>query len=595
MPPRRVLSKHGKTLSEHGRRRAGKAPPAPPDEAVDEILEAAAIPGMADAGSAGDPMAAIMALLGASPEAAPPPRLTKKDAARQLLRIKNAEETLAGFAQEMRHIYTPPERLNDPFPSYQLELIRQLQWVLDTPGARLLVTMPPRHLKTTLASHLLPAYALGKHPRWQIMQVTYGQEFARDFGKMVKRIVDDPLYKQTFDNTRVDPSASANDKWATTDGGWYFSVGIGGVATGRGANLLIIDDPIKNREDAESILYRNKVWQEYVATFSTRHLEGGRTVVILTRWHPDDLAGRLMASENWTTEGWRHVNFQAIRTIDTEIEIPRHDLPPEDPRHLTKEQYHAAPGHARMAKLSKEVALWPEVYPLDRLRRQKALDEREFEALYQQSPFIKGGNLIKDSWWQWFDRDELLYQQLRICAPMGIKLQRLVIGVDTAFKDKETNDPSVFATIGLAETGDIYIADIIRQRLLYPDLKRLAIQTNARLRGRGLAGFYIEDKASGQSLIQDLKREPGLSVIPHKMPGDKVAKTRSVSPLIEGGRVYLPREAPWLEEFVQECTAFPNATHDDQVDALTIALDAISRISLTDVPQDFAAPLTAGY
>jgi predicted phage terminase large subunit-like protein len=207
---------------------------------------------------------------------------------------------------------------------------------------------------------------------------------------------------------------------------------------------------------------------------------------------------------------------------------------------------------------------------LEDLERRERLNPREFASLYQQSPFIQGGNLIRSQWWRTYPSDMRPEQ-----------FTSLIIAADTAFKAKSTSDYSVMMTMGLDKSGDIYIVDVHRERYEFPDLKRKMIMLNNQWRGRGLRGIYIEDKASGQSLLQELKRESGVSVIPYKISTDKVTRLSAVLPLIEGGRVLLPDNAPWLDAFHDECQTFPAGTHDDQIDALSIGLDVLARTPQT--------------
>ena len=203
------------------------------------------------------------------------------------------------------------------------------------------------------------------------------------------------------------------------------------------------------------------------------------------------------------------------------------------------------------------------------------LNPREFASLYQQQPYIQGGNLIRTDWWRSYPDD---------LRPESFTT--LVISADTAFKKSESADYSVFVVAGMDKTGDIYIVDIVRGKYDFPELKQRMIQLNNAWRGRGLRAIYIEDKASGQSLIQELKRESGVSVIPYKVVSDKVARVNAILPLIEGGRVFLPESAGWLDEFADECVSFPNGNHDDQVDAMTIAVDVLSRTSVSPEAYD---------
>ena len=288
-----------------------------------------------------------------------------------------------------------------------------------------------------------------------------------------------------------------------------------------------------------------------------------------TRWHPDDPCGRIIDGADYKEGDWHHITLPAISKRPSQIKLAKYDLPPSDPRFLSKEDCQKTWPQNRFILEDIDTALWPERFPLSYLEKQRRLDPHEFSALFQQEPFVKGGNILKSTWWRIYKRDEL-----------PESFSAIIISADTAFKAKETSDYSVFIVMGITTGGDIYILDVIRDRMEYPELKRRTVIENAKWRGKGLRGFFIEDKASGQSLIQDLRREGGVSVIPVKTHGDKVSRLNSVSPLIEGGRVFIPEAAPWLDIFLDETQSFPTSKHDDQIDALSIGLDAASRMGI---------------
>ncbi|MFM5178048.1 phage terminase large subunit [Aeromonas veronii] len=430
--------------------------------------------------------------------------------------------------------------------------------------------MPPRHSKSSYCTELFPAYYMGRRASRYCMTTAYNSDLASGFGRNVQMIIEDPKFSQVFPDFILNAKATAVDNWRTSEGGAYYSIGVGGTTSGRPATLLIVDDPVKSRIEAESLTQRNRVWDFYTSALDTRlqpEVDGThpKRLVILTRWHPDDLGGRIQNTEEWREGEWLHINFKAIEYQDSGIKVRRDDLPEDHPKYLPTAQLKKGGGNWVYKPM--ETALWPERFPLDWLKKKKRLNERDFEALYQQNPYIKGGNLIKESWWQF-------YTELP-------EMSALIIGVDTAFKTNERSDYSVMLVAGLSRAGDIYVLDVHRGKWAFPDLKRKMLQLNAMYRGQGLRGFYVEDKASGQSLIQEMRRESGVSVIPYKLPsGDKVTRASLVTPLIEGGRVFLPRSAPWLDEFTLECSQFPNSVNDDQVDALTISLDTLSRYAM---------------
>lgn len=408
---------------------------------------------------------------------------------------------------------------------------------------RLMINMPPRHGKSFLATTLFPIYYMGKKPTREIMSVSYNAELAKTFGRSVRDNLRDPVVQQAFPDIALSDESRAVDMWKTTENGVYYGVGMGGTTTGRGANLLLIDDPVKNRTEAESASSRNATWSYYVSALVNRKQpERDGTppieIIILTRWHPDDIAGRLMETDEWKNNEWMHVVYPALTTD----------------------------------KSGEQLALWPERFPVEDLLKLKKLNEREFTSLFQQSPYVEGGNLIKSTWFHYFAEREQSYESI-------------ILAADTAFKANTRSDYSVIMAAGITRTGDIHILDIYRDRLEYPQLKR-ALQTQyLRWRGKGLRGIYIEDKASGQSILQEL-RMAGLPVLAWGAKGfgnDKVARANSCTPLIEGGRVWLQAGAKWLEDFMTEVVAFPAVKHDDQVDAMTMAIDILSKHAIDNV------------
>lgn len=537
------------------------------------------------------------------------------EVAAHLLAVREASESFGGFVRLMQ-----PDWRSPPFQQEFIEILDALERrEYDT--NRVLINMPPRHAKSALATVLFPAYFMARDPRRYLMSASYNAQLATDFGRQVRHTVTDRRVIQAFPDIGLSKDSSAADVWRTDAGGAYFAVGIGGTTSGRPANCLVIDDPIKSREEAESPTNRRKVWDYYTAALSTRlqpEIDGADPIqiVVLTRWHPDDLGGRLMELDDWKDGLWSHVKFQAIsshqvRIPDAEVAdfIDGEALDPENPfradlaRRTTKSgepflstlvtpedrRNHLTP-HIKTAAetnedgtrtLTVERALWPERFSLPNLNRQRRLNSRDFAALYQQEPYIEGGNIIKETWWQEYSVD-LPPEQF----------QSLIIAADTAFKSKEQSDYSVAIVAGLDIGGDIYILDVFRRKLDFPDLKQALIQLNTRWRGKGLRGLYIEDKASGQSLIQELRRQSGMAVIAHKVVHDKVSRLNAVLPLIQGGRVFLPNRAPWLEEFLKEAVAFPSGPHDDQIDALVIALDALSRTHIS--PDQWVSSIDAG-
>lgn len=476
---------------------------------------------------------------------------------------------------------------------------------LVTPGGNpirnVLINMPPRHAKSFNGTINFPAYCLMRKPFRELMVSAYNNELASTFGRGTREIVTDPKAVRAFKGFELSKETRAVDFWKTKAGGAYYAVGLNGTTTGRGANGLIVDDPYKSREEADSTTQRRKVWDFYTSGLLSRRqpdLQGQPAfqIVTHTRWHPDDMAGRIMETAEFKRGEWMHLNYQGLTKKSSTVYIRRDKLPKDDPRYLpnvtveevatgerkTKsEKLFKSIEHGRVALTDQYTALWPERFPVKWLQEQRiALGDRDFEALYQQNPYILGGNIIKENWFKRYNMDNVPQQ-----------FHALAVTVDTAFKTKAVNDYSVFSVGGVTEQGDIYLLKVFRQKLEFPDLKRKAIAINSIYRGQGLRGMWIEDNASGQSLIQELRSDSGIAVLPWK-PGsnDKVLRATSITPIIEAGRVFIPEEAEWLDDWLAEASAFPSVKHDDQVDSFVMLVDVLSRMVVVGL-KEFHAPI----
>jgi len=299
----------------------------------------------------------------------------------------------------------------------------------------------------------------------------------------------------------------------------YIAAGVGGSIIGEGADLLVIDDPVKNVEEAESKNQRDRVWDWYRTVARTRLQPDASIILIMSRWHQDDLAGRLLelAKTDPKADQWEVLHLKAIEN---------------------------------------EQALWPERYTLDMIEVIKAsIGGRAFESLYQGEPTIAEGNIIKREWLRYYKESP--------------SFNRIIHSWDTAFKAKSSNDYSVCTVWGETQNA-YYLIDVWRGRAEFPELKRIAESLYERDKP---VAVLVEDAASGQSLIQEFQRETRIPLLPVKADRDKVVRTYSVTPLFEAGRVYLPEWAPWLYDYVEELSAFPSGQFDDQVDSTTQALN----------------------
>ncbi len=393
---------------------------------------------------------------------------------------------------------------------------------------RLIVLMPPRHGKSEQISLRFPCWYLAKHPQDYIVQAGYAESIALTHSRQARDIFISPELGRLFPTIRhrperlgqevIMPERQAAHEWGTKQGGSYYAVGIGGGLTGRGFNVGIIDDPVKDEEEAASLTIREKVWDWYQKVFRTRAEPDAAIIVVMTRWHQDDLVGQLLrqAQEDPAADQWRVLHFKAIEN---------------------------------------DQALWPERYPIDVLKNiRSSIGGRAFESLYQGNPTVAEGQIIKREWWQYYEERP--------------PFERIIHSWDTAFKDKTQNDYSVCTIWGEGSNG-YYLIDVWRGKVEFPELERAVIA----LHDRDTPNVVIvEDKASGQSLIQAIQRNTRIPILPVKVDSNKVARANSVTPLIESGRVFLPKNAPWLFDYIEELSAFPNAPHDDQVDSTTQAL-----------------------
>lgn len=393
---------------------------------------------------------------------------------------------------------------------------------------RLLITLPPRNLKSISASVAFPAWYLGHHPDRRVICVSYGRSLTEDLSLKFRRIIGAPWYRALFPAARVDPRKETITEVKFTDGGGRLTTTIGGPLTGRGGSLVIIDDPMKTA-DANSEIARQNVATWFNETLITR-LDDKRTgaiVVIMQRLHVDDLAGHLLRQGGWT-----HLDLPAIADADLTIPVGR-----------------GRTHTFRQGELLQPVRETHTI--LDGLRA--SLGSSAFSAQYLQRPVPAGGNMIKIAWFSRYDGH-----------PVTDHHWKIVTSWDTASKADELNDYSVGIT-ALVKKDVFYILNVVRARLLYPDLKKRIIAEKARWKPDYI---LIEDKGSGTSLLQDL-RGSGVYARPIEPKGDKIVRMSACTAIIESGSVYLPRSAPWLDELESELSAFPLGVHDDQVDALS--------------------------
>lgn len=404
---------------------------------------------------------------------------------------------------------------------------KRVQDVIDGKIKRLMVFLPPRHGKSMSITETLPSFFLGKNPDKRVIVSSYSSELAQRFGRRNRQKIEE-FGKELFD-VEISQEKASQVQWEIKDRlGGMLSVGVGGSVTGSGGDLIILDDPIKNRLEAESLTYRERLWQEWQNTIRTRLQPDGAIIIILTRWHNDDLAGRLMNPEFGEVEDWHVISLPAI--------AEENDL------------LNRKPGEALCPELGFGAA-WAE-------ETKSAVGTYTWAALYQQRPSPLEGALIKRDWWRYYD-------QLPSCS-------FIIQSWDCTFKDLKTSDFVVGQVWGM-QGANRYLLDQVRGRMgITETMNAIRIMSE---KWQQTAGILIEDKANGTAVIELLSMEiPGL--IPVEPHGGKIVRAQAVTPMIEAGNVFLPSpaRAPWILDFIEECAVFPNGKNDDQVDAMTQSL-----------------------
>jgi len=391
---------------------------------------------------------------------------------------------------------------------------------------RLIVCLPPRHSKSEFASTYLPAWMMGLNGALKIIQCTHTAELAVRFGRKVRNLIDSEDFKQIFPNLRLQADNKSAGRWTTNQEGESFYAGVGGAITGRGADLLIIDDP-HSEQDALSPKSMDTAYEWYTSGPRQRLQPGGIIIIVMTRWSTKDLVGRLLKKQSDEyADKWEVIEFPAI--------MPETDNP-----------------------------LWGEYWKKEELLSVKAsLPVAKWNAQWMQNPTAEEGSIVKREWWkEWVGEKVPAYNYV-------------IQSYDTAFSKKETADYSAITTWAIFEHVDdgqpnIILLDAKRVRVDFPELKRLAWDEYKYWEPDCV---LIEAKASGTPLTQELRRM-GIPVTAYSPSRgqDKVARMNSVAPIFESGMVWLPDE-PFADEVREECASFPYGDHDDYVDSMTMAL-----------------------
>jgi predicted phage terminase large subunit-like protein len=397
---------------------------------------------------------------------------------------------------------------------------------------RLIINMPPRHTKSEFASYLLPAWFLGKFPNKKVIQTSHTAELAVGFGRKVRNLVDQDVYRSVFPGVGLQADSKAAGRWATNAGGDYFAIGVGGAVTGKGADLLIIDDPHSEQEAALAEInpdIYDKTYEWYTSGPRQRLQPGGGIVIVMTRWSKRDLTGQVIKAEAQRGgEGWEVIEFPAI-------------LPSGKP-------------------------LWPEFWSQKELEALKfELPNAKWQAQYQQNPISESAAIVKREWWQVWEQED----------PPSCDFE--LVSWDTAFEKTNRSDYSAMTHWGVFykddDTGrsqaNIILLNAFRKRMEFPELKQTAFDY---FRDNEPDATIIEKKASGSPLIYEL-RQAGVPVqefTPSK-GNDKISRLNAVSDLFASGRVWAPN-TNWAEEVIDEVASFPSGEHDDYVDSVSLAL-----------------------
>ena len=419
----------------------------------------------------------------------------------------------------------------EPFlPNWHIEAIaHHLMLCFQGHITRLLITLPPRHLKSIAASVAFPAFVLGHNPSAQVICASYGLDLARFHSRARRRVIGATWFKETFPLTRVAKSPDSAEEFSTTMGGHCLATSVGGLLTGLGAGVIILDD-VNKTDDANSIAALEAALRWYQGSLLSRlnDKRKGMIIVIQQRIHQQDLAGFVLQEEGWT-----HLNLPAIAEEDVFIPI--------------------GPNRTYLRKAS--TVLHEAREPISVYQRyRKAMGSERFEGQYQQRPAPPGGLIIQRKWFG-------LYEKLPEKTPDNSIIQSW----DTASSIRDGADFSV-CTTWLMTKSKCYLIDVKRERLEYPTLKRFVVNHAADYRAEVV---LIENSNSGMPLLQELRERGGITAIGIKPDGEKRERAQHESPMIESGLVHLPREAAWLGEFLGEILMFPNTKHDDQVDSMS--------------------------
>lgn len=434
------------------------------------------------------------------------------------------------------------------------------QELTDSGKDRVCVNMPPRHGKSQLISIYFPAWFLGRNPDKKVLMVSHTTDLAVDFGRKVRNLIGTEQYQAIFPNVQLAQDSKSAGRWNTSAGGEYFACGVGSALAGRGAHLLLIDDPHNEQDIINGNLdVFDKAYEWFTYGARTRLMPAGRVAIVQTRWHLDDLTGRVvrdMAQSDLADE-YEVVEFPAILEVEQEVEDPETGKP---------------------ATKLVEKPLWPEFFNLDALHRTKAsMPLFQWNAQYQQKPTAEEAAIVKREWW-----NEWTSESPPPC-------EYIIMSLDAAAEKNNRADYTALTTWGVFYNEEenrysIILLNSIKRRLEFPELKELAYNEFDQWEPDA---FIVEKKSSGTPLYQEMRRM-GLVVqeyTPHRGSGDKIARLNSVADIVSSGLVWVP-QTRWAEELVEEVAGFPFMSHDDLVDSTIMALMRFRQGGFIRLPTD---------
>ena len=463
------------------------------------------------------------------------PGVTPAEAATELLRRRTARKSLIAFTE-----YTAPYYEAAP---HHKEIAAHLERVEQGACQRLMIIEPPRHGKSELASRRFPAYYIGRNPQHGIVAASYNSDLAMDFGREVRNIVRSQPYQMLFPGAEMAVDSKAADRWHISEGGSYAAAGVGTAVTGRDADIFLIDDPMKDREDANSERMRERLWSWYSSVVQSRLPRA--IVLIQTRWHEDDLAGRLLANMEDGGEQWTVLHHPAIA--------------------------------------SDNKALWPDRYPLDKLEQVRStMLPRDWSALFQGTPAPEEGDFFKADWFRWYDTPPAILNKY---------------GASDYAITEADGDWTCHGVAGVDANDDLYLLDWYREQVDTYD----GVETAITLMKNHNPMAWAEEKAQIEKALGPFiaKRQRERKVYTFRVQlsarQNKMAKAQAFRARAAQGKVYLPKGAPWVADFLAELLMFPSGKHDDQVDVAGLfgrILDEMVSAHIPTAKQDPDRPLT---